>query len=76
MHHTQGIPVESFASKIHLFFDNFNLLSQHNELCLIQAVHYRAVAVDKVVQVINIPKTKVETGQARVYTSQWIYGLV
>lgn len=76
MHHTQGIPVESFDSKLHLFFHRFDLLSQHNELCLTKAVHYTVVAVDKVVQIIHIPKTKIYRGQARDYTNQWFCDLV
>lgn len=76
MHHTQRIPVESFTSKMHLCFDHFDLLSQHNEHCLTQAVHYRVVAVDQVVQTSHIPKTKVEIGQARDYIKQWYYDLV
>lgn len=70
MHHTQGIPVESFASKLNLFVDYFDLLIQHHELGLTQAVQHRVVAVDKIVQVTNIPKTKVETGQTKYYINQ------
>ncbi len=50
---------------MHVFFDLFDLLSQHKELCFAQAVHYRVEAVDEVVQIINISKSKVETGQFR-----------
>lgn len=71
MRPTQGIPVESLASKMHLFSDRYDLLSQHNELCFAQAVHYRVVAVDEVVQITNIPKRNVETGEARDGTNQW-----
>lgn len=52
------------------FVDYFNLLIEHNDLRLTQAVQYRVVAVDKVVQVTNIPKTMVETGQNQYNTIQ------
>lgn len=60
---------------MHPVFDRFDLLSQHDELCPTQAVHYKVVAVDKVVQIFHIPKTKVEirSGQ-RLH--QWFCSLV
>ena len=60
MKRTQGTPLESFAPKIHHVFDLFDLLSQHGELCLSQAVHHRVVAVDNFFQIINIPRYNVE----------------
>lgn len=62
-HSTQRSPVESFAAKIDLISDCNDMSSQHNGLCLTQAVQYRMVAVDEFVKIVNIPNTKVGTGQ-------------
>lgn len=71
MNSTQGIPVESFESQTDAFSDYFYMWRQHDDMCFIQTVQCRVIAVDKLAQITDIPKMKDETVQERKEIKYW-----